>query len=121
MTPVVLALPSNDALARTLAQQLDAEPGQFTLRRFPDGESYVRIETELTGRAVVVVGTLAQPDEKFLPLVFLAATARDLGAETVELLAPYLAYLRQDHRFQPGEAVTSRYFARLVSGPSIGS
>ena len=39
-----------------------------------------------------------------------------MGAASVCLVAPYLAYMRQDTRFNPGEAVTSEYFARLLSG-----
>jgi ribose-phosphate pyrophosphokinase len=46
----------------------------------------------------------------------LADAARALGAKRVGLVAPYLAYLRQDRQFRPGEAVTSRTFARLLSG-----
>jgi ribose-phosphate pyrophosphokinase len=58
---------------------------------------------------------LGRPDDKFLPLMFAAAAARELDAAKVGLVSPYLAYMRQDRRFQPGEAVTSTYFARLLS------
>ncbi len=84
------------------------------MRRFPDGESYVRYETVVEGRPTILVCTLDRPDEKFLPLVFAAAAARDLGATEVGLVAPYLAYMRQDRRFQPGEAITSTYFAQTL-------
>ena len=58
-------------------------------------------------------GTLGDP----VAFVGVAAdAARDLGAREVNLIAPYLGYLRQDARFQPGEAVTSVSFARLLSG-----
>ena len=36
------------------------------------------------------------------------------------LIAPYLAYMRQDKRFNPGEALTSASFARLLSGSLEG-
>ena len=49
-------------------------------------------------------------------LLFAADLARDLGAARVGLVAPYLPYMRQDHRFDPGEALTSRTFARWLSG-----
>jgi ribose-phosphate pyrophosphokinase len=60
--------------------------------------------------------TLDRPDEKILALLFAAATARELGAARIGLVAPYLAYLRQDTRFKPGEAVTSTLFAGMLSG-----
>lgn len=75
----------------------------------------MRLETAVAGRDVVAVCTLDRPDDKILPLLFLAATARELGARRVGLIAPYLAYMRQDRRFRQGEGVTSAYFAELVS------
>ena len=45
-----------------------------------------------------------------------AHTARDLGAKKVILVAPYLAYMRQDKRFHPGEAISSRIMAKLLNG-----
>ncbi len=84
-------------------------------RRFPDGESYLRFATALEGRAVVLVETLNAPDEKTLSLLFAARTARELGATSVGLVAPYLAYMRQDKRFQTGEAITSVHYAALLS------
>lgn len=115
MSPVVLALPGNETLAEGLAARLGAEVGHVKLHRFPDGETYVRVETPLRGRDVTLVCTLPRPDEKLIPLLFLAATARDLGATRVGLLAPYLAYMRQDRRFREGEGITSAYFARVLS------
>jgi ribose-phosphate pyrophosphokinase len=85
------------------------------LRRFPDGETYLRYAQPLAGRPIVLLCTLDRPDDKVLPLLFAAATARDLRAASVGLIAPYLAYMRQDRRFQEGEAVTSRTFAKILS------
>jgi ribose-phosphate pyrophosphokinase len=116
MSPLVIALPGNDALAARLAPMLSAELARAEFRRFPDEESYVRLDSDVQGRSVVLVSTLDRPDPKFLRLVFLASTARELGAARVGLIAPYLAYMRQDRRFQRGEAVASRIFAHHLSG-----
>jgi ribose-phosphate pyrophosphokinase len=114
--PVVLALPGNAEQAHKLAARLHARVTDVHVRAFPDGELYVRIDHELRGEDAIVVGSLyPAPAEKFLAVAFVAATARDLGARRVGLVAPYLAFMRQDVRFQPGEGVTSAYFARLVS------
>lgn len=113
--PLFFSLPGNEAFARRLAAELHGECGRLALRDFPDGESYLRVETAPAGRDVVLVATLRHPNEKILPLIFLADTVRELGATSVRLVAPYLAYMRQDTRFHDGEAVTSRSFAALVS------
>jgi ribose-phosphate pyrophosphokinase len=115
VTAVVVALPGNEALGRRLSELAGIPLGAVETRHFPDGETYVRIDAECAQKSVVLACTLDRPDEKFLPLVFLADAARDLGAASVGLVAPYLAYLRQDRRFQPGEAVTSRTFAAILS------
>ena len=113
--PLLVAMPGNEAMTLALARTLHAEVGRLELRAFPDGETYLRFVTDVTGRTIVLVCTLDRPNDKMLPLIFAAATARELGASRIGLVAPYLAYMRQDRRFKPGEAVTSRQVAWLLS------
>ncbi len=113
--PLILALPHNETLAQALAGVLGVDSAVVETRQFPDGESYVRLPVPTADCDVVLVCTLDRPDSKLLPLLFAAATARELGARRVGLVAPYLAYMRQDRRFHPGEAVTARGVARLLS------
>jgi ribose-phosphate pyrophosphokinase len=115
VSALTLAVPGSDALGRRVSDLSGLPFGSVESRRFPDGETYLRIDAECGGKSVVLVCTLDHPDTKLLPLVFLADAARDLGAARVGLVAPYVAYLRQDRRFHPGEALTSRTFARLLS------
>ncbi|MFN4282460.1 MAG: ribose-phosphate pyrophosphokinase [Alphaproteobacteria bacterium] len=112
---LILPMPGNESFARQLAEAGGWELGAIETRRFPDGETYVRILSDVANRPVYLVCTLARPDDGFLRLVFAADAARALGASEVTLVAPYLSYMRQDRRFQPGEAITSKTFARLVS------
>lgn len=119
MTPapaLFLALPGNEDFAARLAAELAAETGQIECRRFPDGETYIRLLSSVTGRRVVLVATLANPDPLFVGLALTAEAARAQGASAVYLVAPYLAYMRQDKSFKSGEAVSSITFARLISG-----
>lgn len=113
--PLIFCLPGQAELADALARGLDGERGELEIRRFPDGESYVRIQTECRDRAVVLAATLANPDDLALPLLFTARGLREQGAGQVLLVAPYLAYLRQDTRFHSGEVVTSAVFAEFLS------
>jgi ribose-phosphate pyrophosphokinase len=113
--PLLAALPGNEALAESLRLALGAERCALELRRFPDGETYLRYVTPVAGRDVVILAPLDRPDLKILPVIFAAATARELGADRVGLVAPYLPYMRQDRRFREGEAVTSTHFARMLS------
>lgn len=116
MTAVFFAMPGNESLANALANGMAAESGRLEYRRFPDQESYLRFHGDVSGRNAVLACSLHDPDSKALPLLLAAAALRDLGAASVGLVAPYLAYMRQDRRFKDGEAVTSSAFAHLLSG-----
>ena len=82
--------------------------------RFPDGELKLRLPDTLPER-VTVLRSLHHPNEKLLELLLVARTARTLGARHLTLVAPYLAYMRQDIAFQPGEAVSQRIVGRFIA------
>lgn len=115
MTPVLAAYRIAPEMATGLIERLGTKPLEFTMRTFPDGEHYVRVDAPVLGHIALVAVDLAHPDEKLLPTLLLSDTLRDLGADQVGLVAPYLPYMRQDKRFNPGEGVTSRYFAGILS------
>ena len=116
MKPLLLALEASHGLAEGLARHAGFDIGEIERRQFPDGESYVRLLTPVAGREVLLLCTLDRPDTKTLPLLFAADAARSQGARRIGLVAPYLGYMRQDKAFNPGEAITSVTFARLLSG-----
>ena len=113
--PLLIAMPGNEHQAADLAAALGFDLGHIETRQFPDGETYLRFITNPEGRSIALFCTLDHPNDKMLSLIFAAATARELGASKVGLISPYLAYMRQDRRFKPGEAVTSRQTAQLLS------
>jgi ribose-phosphate pyrophosphokinase len=115
MRTILLSLPGNEKFTALLAKKMDAEVGKSTIRNFPDGETYTRIFSDVKDKCVVLVCTLHDPDEKLLPLYFLSQTAKSLGARCTCLVAPYLAYMRQDKVFNKGEGVTSGFFGKLIS------
>jgi ribose-phosphate pyrophosphokinase len=115
MPDLLFALPGNEMLADDLAAALGCQTGTLVTRKFPDCETYLRFDSATDGRHIALICTLKDPDAKILPLLFAADAARAMGATKVGLVAPYLAYMRQDRSFEPGEAVTSRSMAALLS------
>lgn len=116
MVPLSFCLNPPLSLACGLQLQGAVQPGTCELRRFPDGESYVRVASDCSGRDTVILCELVPPDPWLASLLFLAETLRELGARSVGLIAPYLPYMRQDTRFRDGEAVSARLFAKVISG-----
>jgi ribose-phosphate pyrophosphokinase len=112
---VIFALPGGDEFAMRLSLAVDGEIGRMVVHTFPDGETLVRLDSDVKGRCVIFAGSLDHPNDKTIQLLFAADAARDLGASKVVLAAPYLGYMRQDARFRPGEAITSRTYAAMLS------
>ena len=115
MKPVLLFMPEGAACASGLQRLLRSELGTVELHRFPDGETCPRLPLEVAGRDVVLVASLGDPDARLVPLYLTACIARELGANSVGLVLPYLPYMRQDARFAPGQGITSAHVARLLS------
>ncbi len=88
--------------------------GVIDRHRFPDGELKLRLPSPLPPR-VLLLRSLHQPNEKLVELLLAARTARTLGTQHLTLVTPYLAYMRQDIAFQPGEAVSQRIVGAFLA------
>ena len=100
--------------ALRLAELAGLTPELIQRHRFPDGEVKLRLPPTLPSR-VVIFRSLHDPNEKLIELLFVARTARELGAQHLTLVAPYLAYMRQDMAFQPGEVVSQRIVGQWLA------
>ena len=112
--PLVFSLDKHP-LTKSICSSLGGTESEISTRLFPDGETYLRVHTNVAGLPCLIVVDLSNPNTKFLPLIFLADTLKEMGATNVGLIAPYLSYMRQDKRFNEGEAITSRSFAHILS------
>ena len=111
-------LPAAQNLVAALAAKLPADSiilAELELRHFPDGETYLNILSDVDQQEIVVLCQLHQPNEKIIDLMLFAETARQQGAKSICLVAPYLAYMRQDKKFHAGESITSRHVATWLS------
>jgi ribose-phosphate pyrophosphokinase len=105
--PVLLYFEEERMSAARIAQAAGFASQAIVRHRFPDGEVKLRLPPNLPAR-VVLLRSLGHPNDKLIELLLAARTARTLGAQHLALVAPYLAYMRQDIAFTPGEAVSQR-------------
>lgn len=110
----LLYFPEDAEVAARAAQAAALEPRAIERHRFPDGELRLRLPEQLPAR-VVIWRSLYDPNEKLVELLLTAQAARTLGAQHLTLVAPYLAYMRQDIAFRPGEVVSQRIVGRFLS------
>ncbi|GLQ31039.1 ribose-phosphate diphosphokinase [Litoribrevibacter albus] len=115
MSRVIINMGLEAKVVSELLAGINAELAEFESRTFPDGETYQNLITEVSDKECIVLANGVQPDSQFLSWIFMANNLKELGAKSVGLLIPYLPYMRQDIRFKPGECVTSRHFARMIS------
>ena len=111
---LVLGFPEYSVPARNLATAAGHDYAEVDIHRFPDGESRLRLPQQIPKR-VYICRSLDQPNEKLVEIILAAATARELGADKVALVAPYLCYMRQDRAFHPGEAISQRIVGQLLA------
>ena len=112
--PVLLYFEDEQDSAKRIAQAGHLDLLKIERHRFPDGEIKLRLPDTLPEQ-VVILRTLNNPNEKLIELLLTAQTARQLGAQHLTLVAPYLAYMRQDIAFYPGEAVSQRIVGRFLA------
>lgn len=113
---IITTCGNSERLAKKIAHKLHAKYSPLTLSSFPDGDIYLKFSTELKGKKLVIIQSFQpNPDQSLFDILFAAETAKDLGAKKVVLVAPYLAYMRQDKRFHSGEGISSKVMAKLLN------
>lgn len=117
---IVIPGPASQDLGRKVADMLKLRAISVIFKTFPDGESYLRLKGGVKGEEVVIVQTTRPPQDAHIMQLFLIVdAAKDLGAEKVIAVVPYLAYGRQDKRFLPGEAISIETFIKLIEASGI--
>ena len=117
---IVIGGSSSENLANTVANQLGVTSGKLEVRRFPDGEKYLRILNEVKNEHVIVIQSMHHtPDDFLFEYLLLVDALKDLGAKRVTSFVPYFAYARQDERFKPGEALSFKTVSKLIQ--SVGT
>jgi ribose-phosphate pyrophosphokinase len=117
---IVVPGPSSQSLGEKIASELDVDAYTLEWRLFPDGESYIRYPKGFDGEDVILVQSCPPPTDRNLMQLFLMADgAKNAGARKVSAVIPYLAYMRQDKAFRPGDVVCIRTVAKLIESVNI--
>jgi len=106
----IVAGSSSPMLAGNIAKIMNAEMADISIKRFPDGECYVKFN-EKVRHAIVVQNTY--PDKNLVELFLIQDALKRMGAE-VDVVIPYYGYGRQDKMFEEGEAVSAAKMAKLI-------
>ncbi len=107
--------PASRELGEKIATLTGFEAVPVVSKTFPDGETYIRLETSVKDEHVAIVQTTCKPqDTNFMQLAFMANAAKRNGAKKVTAIVPYLGYARQDKVFLEGENVSVETVANML-------
>ncbi|MGC8586985.1 MAG: ribose-phosphate diphosphokinase [Candidatus Micrarchaeia archaeon] len=106
---IVLGCTAGTGLAEGVARELGSRYASVDYRIFPDGESYLKVPSEVKGDDVLIVQSMNSPqDKRFFEMLEAIDGANNAGAAHVYALIPYLAYARQDKSFAEGEPISAK-------------
>ncbi len=112
---LILSGSANRPLAEEIAQQVGGHLCKVTLKRFADGEIFVRIDENVRGRDVYIINSTNPPAENLIELLLLMDAARRASAARITAVIPYFGYARQDRKDQPRVAISAKLMANMVS------
>jgi ribose-phosphate pyrophosphokinase len=114
MKKVLFAIKDYQYLAEKVFACGDFEKGKIEVDHFTDGERYQRIISQVEHRDVVLIGGTVN-DMATLELYDLASSLVSYGANSLTLVIPYFGYSTMERAVLPGEIVTAKTRARLLS------
>jgi len=106
---------ANRPLAEEIAQELNQPLCRVTIRRFADGEIFVKIDENVRGLDVFIIQPTNPPAENLLELLILIDAATRASAARVNVVMPYYGYARQDRKDQPRVAISAKLVANLIT------
>lgn len=106
---------SNEPLSRAICKSIGMEVGCSTIKPFPDGETFVRIEENVRGEDVFLVQSSSPPTNHHLMEMFIMIDAlRRASAARITAVMPFYGYARQDRKDQPRVPITAKLIANLL-------
>jgi len=113
---IVTALNNSEQIAKNIAKGIGASYSKTEVSCFPDGDLYIKFKDNVKGKKVIIVESFQPNSTKALmDIIFAAQGAKQQGAKKVVICAPYLAFMRQDKMFNPGECVSAPIMAKLLN------
>jgi ribose-phosphate pyrophosphokinase len=106
---------ANQPLANAICKSIGVELGKCTIKPFPDGETFVKIEENVRGEEVFIVQPTSPPTNHHLMELFIMMDAlRRASAARITAVLPFYGYARQDRKDQPRVPITAKLVANLL-------
>jgi ribose-phosphate pyrophosphokinase len=114
-SPLIFSGSSNPELTRKICKYLKLSQGTLDMRKFSDGEIWVKFMENIRGRDIFIVQSTNPPAENLMELLILLDAAKRASATRITAVLPYFGYARQDRKDQPRVAITAKLVANLIT------
>ena len=112
----IVSCNSNRPLAEAIAQALDLQLTQASVRRFADMEIFVEIHDNVRGEDVFVVQSTSFPaNDHLMELLITLDALRRASARRVTAVVPYFGYARQDRKTGSRTPISAKLVANLIT------
>ena len=119
-TPLLIASgTANRPLAEEIAARLEVELADTTLKRFSDGEIFVRFNDNVRGHDLYIIQPTPPPGDNMMELLLMVDAARRASAARVTAVVPYYGYARQDRKDQPRVAIGAKLVSNLIQAAGV--
>lgn len=120
MDYLVFAGNSNKQLAQSIVSKLGIRLGDADVRKFSDGEIFVRIRESVRGRDVFLIQSTCVPaEEHLMEMMIMVDALKRASASSVTAIMPYFGYARQDRTSEPRVPITAKLVANLLTKAGI--
>jgi len=104
----IFAGSSNPQLATKIADECGVSLGELSIKRFSDGEIWVKFEENLRGNDVYLVQSTNAPSDNIIELALLIDAAKRASAQRINVIMPYFGYSRQDRKDEPRVPISAK-------------
>ncbi len=118
----ILIGPNSDSLGENIAKRLDLPYVNFNFKQFYDGETYLQIDDQVENEDILIIqSTYPNQEKSLLETMLIASTLKELGADRVLTIIPYLCYARADKRKLKGEALSHHLTLSYLQNSGVDS
>ncbi len=101
--------------ARGMCRALGTQLGQGDVRKFSDGNLFVRVGESVRGQDVYLVLPIAlNPNDEFTELLFWMDAFKRASAQSVTAIMPYFGYAKGDKKDEPRVSIRARVCAESI-------
>lgn len=116
----LIAGTSHPDLANKIAEELNLPLMPTTIKKFANGEIYIRLGAKVRGDDIFIIQTMDRPvNDCLMELLILVDALKRSSAGRINLICPQMCYSRQDRRTQSHEPITAKLVANLITKAGV--